>query len=99
MTKSIAIPQWAVTLGSIGAAVFGALIGVASAAWSARSMVDAQTAAIASLQQTLDQKVEPAILEVTDHAHQIAGHDTRITVIEKTCCAGPLARTSIGSAP
>lgn len=98
MTRRFTLPGWAVTLGTAGSAVFGLLVGVASAAWSARSMVDAQTAAIASLQQTLDQTVHPAIVRVEAHETRIAGHDTRIAVIEQTCCGGkPAARPTVGA--
>lgn len=99
MRDPITIPKWMITLGTVVAAVFGVFVGIASAAWSARSMVDAQTAAIASLQQTLDQTVRPALAEVDEHTRRIGEHTTQIAVIERTCCDDTPTRSTAGGTP
>jgi len=99
MTRRFTLPGWLVTLGTVASTLFGLFIGVASAAWSARSMVDEQTAAIASLRQTLDQTVHPALVEVESHGVRLAGHDTQLAVINQTCCGdkGTSGRSTVGA--
>lgn len=88
MTRRFVLPGWLVTLGSLAVTIFGVLIGVATASWQARSLVSEQTEAIASLRQTLDESVRPTLAEVANHTGRISTHETRLAVIERTCC-GP----------
>ena len=86
MTRRFVLPGWLVTLGSLAVTIFGVLIGVATASWQARALVAEQTEAIASLRQTLDESVRPTLAEVVQHTARLSGHETRIAVIERTCC-------------
>jgi hypothetical protein len=95
MSERLVITKSMFTLGALAVTLFGILTGVATTAWQAKAMVDDQTAAIASLRQTLDQKVEPALAQVVTNTGRLAGHDTRLAVIERSCC-GPSLSATIG---
>ena len=86
MTRRFVLPGWLVTLGSLAVTIFGVLIGVATASWQARALVSEQTEAIASLRQTLDESVRPTLAEVVVHTERLSNHDTRLAIVELTCC-------------
>ena len=76
------MPAWVPALDRFGAALIGAVIGFTSVVWQTRGAIDAQTTAIASLRQTMDETIRPTLTKVGAHDAQIASHETRLAVIE-----------------
>ena len=103
MTNSTSRPAWIPAVDKFGAAVFGILVGVASAAWQTRGAIAEQTQAIASLQQCISDTVRPALAKVEAHDGQLANQNMRLAVIERTCCgettAAPTRATTTAVTP
>lgn len=105
VSERVFIPKWVITVIPLATATIGLASGIVATTWKVRTVFDglnasitAQAVATASLSQTIDQTVKPALVEVTASAAKIAAHDTRLAVIESTCCGGSGKRSTIGDA-
>jgi len=99
MNKTLQIPAWAVTLGSLLLTLGSLGAGVVSAGWAARGVLEKQTQAITSLRQTINETVKPALAEAKTHGAQLGAHETRLAVIESSCCDRPPVSTPKPAAP
>lgn len=106
VSERVFIPKWVVTVIPLIATTFGLAAGIVSTTWKVQAIFDQQTTAItaqatatASLRQTLDQTVTPALAEVAASTVKIAGHSTRLAVIERACCGESVRSTSTAGGP
>lgn len=100
--KTLTIPTWAITVGSLLLSLGGLGMGFLSAGWAARGMLETQTQAIASLRQTIDETLRPTVAEVRTlgslvavHDTRLAVHDTRLAVVETRCCETAPTQTPV----